>query len=157
MGCRRIKKMMSLYIDNELSPVDKDTFLLHITSCPHCSKELAESQAVHQLFTKAEKSPAPYGFTARVMANLEQKNLPEKRIWDIFVFRPFLPRFAGVVLVLSVMVLGTITGNLLVTGRAVPQNTATIEQAFSLDVFQANPPGSLEGAYAAIMEVDNEG
>jgi anti-sigma factor RsiW len=147
--------MMSLYIDNELSPVDKETFFLHIKSCPHCSKELAESQAVHQLFTKAEKSPAPYGFTARVMENLEQRETPRTKIREFFLFRPLLPRFAGVVLALSVMVLGTITGNLLVTDR-VSQNNATIEQAFSLDVFQANPPGTLEGAYAGIMEVDNE-
>jgi anti-sigma factor RsiW len=157
MGCRRIKKMMSMYIDNELSPVDRESFLLHIKSCPQCSKELAESQAVHQLFTKADKSPAPYGFTARVMENLEHKETPQKKIREFFLFRPFLPRFAGVVLTLAVMVFGIITGNLLVTGMAVPQNTATIEQTFSLDVFQANPPGTLEGAYAVIMEVDNEG
>ena len=155
MECRRIKKMMSLYIDNELSPVDRDTFLLHIKSCPQCSKELAESQAVHKLFAKAEKSPAPYGFTARVMENLEQRETPRTKIREFFLFRPLFPRFAGVVLALSVMVLGTITGNLLVTDR-VSQNNATIEQAFSLDVFQANPPGSLESAYTGIMEVDYE-
>jgi anti-sigma factor RsiW len=157
MGCRRIKKMMSLYIGNELSPVDRETFQLHIKNCPQCSKELAESQAIHQLFTKTEKSPAPYGFTARVMENLEHKDIPQTKIREFFLFRPFLPRFAGVVLALAVMVLGIISGNLLVTARAIPQNTATIEQVFSLDVFQANPPGTLEGAYAAIMEVDNEG
>jgi anti-sigma factor RsiW len=157
MGCRQIIKMMSLYIDNELSPIDKETFLFHIEHCPQCSKELAESQTVHQLFIKAEKSPAPYGFTARVMEKLEHKDIPQARIREFFLFRPFLPRFAGVVLTLAVMVFGIITGNLLVTSMAVPQNTATIEQTFSLDVFQANPPGTLEGAYAAIMEVDNEG
>lgn len=157
MGCRRIKKMMSLYIDDELSPVDRESFLLHIKSCPHCSKELAESQAVHQLFAKAERSSAPYGFTARVMEELEHKDIPQTRIREFFLFRPFLPRFAGVVLALAVMVLGIMAGNLLVTDRAVPQNTATIEQTFSLDVFQANPPGSLESAYAGIMEVGDEG
>ena len=156
MGCRRIKKMMSLYIDNELSSVDKEIFLLHIKSCPKCSKELAESQAVHQLFTKAEKSPAPYGFMARVMEKLERKDIPQTRIREFFLFRPFLPRFAGVIMSLAVMALGIMAGNLLVTDR-VSQNTATIEQTFSLDVFQANPPGSLEGAYAGIMEVDYEG
>jgi anti-sigma factor RsiW len=149
--------MMSLYIDNELSPVDRETILLHIKSCTQCSKELAESQAVHQLFTKAERSQAPYGFTARVMEKLEHKDIPQTRIREFFLFRPFFPRFARVALSLAVMVLGIITGNLLVTDRTVPQNTATIEQTFSLDVFQANPPGTLEGAYAAIMEVDNEG
>jgi hypothetical protein len=91
------------------------------------------------------------------MENLEHKETPQKKIREFFLFRPFLPRFAGVVLTLAVMVFGIITGNLLVTGMAVPQNTATIEQTFSLDVFQANPPGTLEGAYAVIMEVDNEG
>jgi len=157
MGCRRIRKMISYYIDDRLTPTDRETFIEHIRSCPKCSNELAESQAVHQLFAKAERSPAPYGLTARVMENLEHKDIPRTRIRELFIFRPFLPRFAGVVLAFAVMVLGIITGNLLVTDRAVPQNTATIEQAFALDVFQANPPGSLEGAYAGIMEVDDEG
>ena len=155
MGCRRISKMISYYIDDRLTPTDRETFLQHIKDCPQCSKELAETQAVHQLFAKAEKTPAPYGFTTRVMENLEHKDIPQTRIREFFLFRPFLPRFAGAVLTLAVMVFGVISGNLLVTDR-VSQNNATIKQTFSLDVFQANPPGSLERAYAGIMEVDYE-
>jgi anti-sigma factor RsiW len=138
--------MISYYIDDRLTPTDRETFLQHIKDCPQCSKEL---------FAKAEKTPAPYGFTTRVMENLEHKDIPQTRIREFFLFRPFLPRFAGAVLTLAVMVFGVISGNLLVTDR-VSQNNATIKQTFSLDVFQANPPGSLERAYAGIMEVDYE-
>ena len=121
MHCRRIIKMMSAYIDNELMPADKEAFLMHVGKCEKCGKEIEEAQAVHLLFTNAERTPAPYGFTSRVMANLEPEVQPRKGIWDIFIFRPLIPRAAGVVLALAVMVFGIIAGNHLVTSRTVNQ------------------------------------
>jgi anti-sigma factor RsiW len=157
MGCRRMKKIISLYIDGELSATDRESFLLHIGKCERCCGELIEARAVHRLFAEAGRSQAPYGFTARVMANLEQKELPGKRIRDLFVFRPFLPRVAGVAFALSVMAFGIVAGNRLILDNAVLQEQAGIEQAFSLDVFQATPPDSIGGVYESIVGARNEG
>jgi anti-sigma factor RsiW len=157
MGCRRIRKMMSAYIDDELTSANKETFLLHVGKCQTCSQKLSEAQAVHQLFANAERTPAPYGFASRVMANLEPEVISKKRILDAFIFRPLVPRMAGVVLALAVMLFGIIAGNHLVTNRTINQEQASIEQTFSLDVFQATPPDSIGGVYADMMEVKNEG
>jgi anti-sigma factor RsiW len=157
MGCRRIKKMMSGYIDDELTSSAKEAFLLHIGKCEKCSKEFEETQAVHLLFTNAKRTPAPYGFTSRVMAKLEPKALPGKSIWDTFILRPLIPRMAGVVLALAVMILGIIAGSHLVNNRAINQEQTSLKQAFALDVFQATPPDSIGGVYADIMEAKNEG
>jgi anti-sigma factor RsiW len=157
MRCRQTRKMMSAYIDDELTSANKETFLLHVGKCQTCSQKLSEAQAVHQLFAKAEKIPAPYGFTSRVMANLESEVIPEKSICDAFIFRPLIPRTAGVVLALAVMLFGIIAGNHLVTNRTINQEQVSIEQTFSLDVFQATPSDSIGGVYADMMEVKNEG
>jgi anti-sigma factor RsiW len=157
MRCIRIRKMMSAYIDDELMPADKDIFLLHIGKCQKCSEKLFEVRAVHQLFANAEKFPAPYGFTSRVMAKLEPEALPGKSIWDTFILRPLIPRMAGVVLALAVMILGIIAGSHLVNNRAINQEQTSLKQAFALDVFQLAPPDSIGGIYADIMEAKNEG
>lgn len=157
MGCRRIKKMVSPYIDDGLTAADRETFLQHIGKCRKCSRELTQAQEVHKLFTQAERSPAPYGFTARVMANLEHKRLPGKYLRDIFTFRPLFPCLAKTAFALAVMTLGIIAGSRLIPYQTGIQEQAGTEQAFSLDVFQAAPPDSIGGAYAGIMGEGNEG
>ena len=157
MRCGQTRKMMSGYIDDELTLSDKEAFLLHVGKCEKCGKELEETQAVHLLFTNAERTPAPYGFTARVMANLEPEFMPEKSIWDLFTLQPFLIRAASVVLVLVVMAFGIVAGNHLVPDRTIDKEQASIKETFALDVFQATPPDSIGGIYAGIMEANNEG
>ncbi|HQG30828.1 MAG TPA: zf-HC2 domain-containing protein [Deltaproteobacteria bacterium] len=157
MNCRRTKKMISPYIDDELTPREKEAFLEHIGKCQECSRELEEARAVHLIFTKTERSQAPYGFTERVMAETARKDAQRKSFWELIPFRPLLPGLVEVACALAIMVLGIIAGNQLVLHSPAHQERAGIEQAFSLDVFQANPPGSVEGAYARIMEAGNEG
>jgi anti-sigma factor RsiW len=157
MSCRRTKRMISRYIDDELATGERESFLEHIGKCPACSRELEEASAVHQLFTGAERSPAPYGFTARVMAGISREDAPRKWSWDFIAFRPFLPRFAEAAFTIAVMALGIVAGSQLVLDRAAPQDKAGIEEVFSLDVFQATPPDSIGGAYANIMEAGDEG
>jgi anti-sigma factor RsiW len=157
MRCRQTRKMMSAYIDDELTPSDKEAFLLHVGKCQKCSEKLSEAQAVHQLFANAERTPAPYGFTTRVMANLEPDTLPQKSIWDLFTLQPFFTQAASVVLVLAVMAFGIVAGNHLVPDRTIDQEQASIKETFALDVFQATPPDSIGGVYAGIMEANNEG
>jgi anti-sigma factor RsiW len=157
MRCRQTRKMMSAYIDDELTPSDKEAFLLHIGKCFQCSRELNESLKVHQLFTKAERTPAPYGFTSRVMANLETDTLLQKNIWDLFTLQPFFTQAASVLLVLAVMAFGIVAGNHLVPDRTINQEQASIKETFALDVFQATPSDSIGGVYAGIMEANNEG
>jgi anti-sigma factor RsiW len=157
MGCRRMKKMISPYIDDELTSREKEAFLEHIGTCPGCSRELEEARSVHLMFVDTERSQAPYGFAERVMAEAARKDAPRKKFWERIPFMPLLPGFAEAAFALAVMVLGIIAGNQLVLQSDVHQERAGIEQAFSLDVFQAAPPGSVGGAYASIMEEGNEG
>ena len=154
MGCAQIRKMISPYMDDELSPDEKKAFDSHIQSCAACKKALEKTLALQQLFTSAERFPAPYGFAARVLANLEE---PQGfRRLGLSIRKPFFLRAAQVAFALGVMTIGIVTGSLLLPEKTnhIPQTA--IQQTFSLDLFQAMPPGSIGGAYVTIMGAGNE-
>jgi anti-sigma factor RsiW len=154
MKCRRVKKMISQYVDDELALDEKKDFDSHIQGCAPCREALEETQALHQLFASAERFPAPYGFSERVLTNLEEKE--GSQVLGLFVFRPFLLRTAQVAFALVVMTLGVISGNMLLGERTDQIVQTAVQQTFSLDLFQATPPGSIGGIYNTLMESRHE-
>ena len=156
MKCSQIRTMISQYVDDELSADEKKLFSFHIQNCPACKEELEETQSVHQLFASAERFPAPYGFTTRVMANLEAKE--PSWLWQLFTFRPFVLRTVEVAFALIIMIIGAFSGNMLVGDRASERQVVqtTVQESFSLDLFQATPPDSVGGAYVRLMGAGDE-
>ena len=156
MKCSQIEKMISRYVDNDLGPEEKRLFELHIQDCSGCKHELEEIRGVHQMFVSAERFPAPYGFTTRVMANLEAKE--PSWLWQLFTLRPFVLRTVEVAFALIIMIIGVFSGNLLVADRTSGRQAvqATVQESFSLDLFQATPPDSVGGAYVRLMGAGDE-
>jgi len=154
MECTRMRSMISQYMDGELSPDEKEAFLSHIRSCASCAKELEETRALRRLFASAESFPAPFGFAARVLANLEEREASGLR--RLLSIRPFFVRAAEVAFALAVMTVGIISGNLLVSDINSPSGQATVQEAFALNLFQATPPDSIGGAYVTLMGADHE-
>jgi anti-sigma factor RsiW len=154
MGCSEIYKLISLYIDDRLSLDKRNAFSSHIRRCPGCRQVLEEDQAIHELFTSAERFSAPYGFATRVMANLETKE--PSRFWAFFTFRPFVKRTMEVAFAIIVAMIGLLSGNLLTADRVSLLSPVTIQESFSLDLFQATPPDSIGGVYVALAEAPHE-
>lgn len=153
MKCSQITKMISRHIDNDLGPEEKRLFQLHVQDCPGCKHELGEVLAVHELFASTERFSAPYGFFTRVMANLETKE--PSWLWGILTLRPFFLRAVEVAFALVIILIGMVSGNLLVADRTSGRQTA-VEESFSLDLFQATPPDSIGGIYVQMMGVGDE-
>jgi anti-sigma factor RsiW len=156
MKCSQIREMISPYVDDELSPDEKRTFTSHIQGCSACKVELAEVESVRGMFTSTERFEAPYGFVARVMARLEDpKETALSRLWDFLTDRPVLLRTVEVAFALFVLLVGMVSGNLLVTDRTSGRQT-TVRESFSLDLFQATPPDSVGGIYMRLAGVGDE-
>ncbi|HVN98294.1 MAG TPA: zf-HC2 domain-containing protein [Syntrophorhabdaceae bacterium] len=156
MKCSRIRKMISPYVDEELSTDDRRAFTAHIEECAACRKELEDVRSVHELFVSAENYTAPLGFATRVMANLEQNEQPAySRLWRLVTGKPLFLRTAEVAFAVVVMLIGVISGNLLVSDRT-PVRQPTIQESFSLDLFQATPPNSIGGVYVKLMGATDE-
>jgi anti-sigma factor RsiW len=155
MNCSQTKKMISRYVDNDLDPEEKRLFQLHVQDCPGCKHELEGVLTVHELFTSAERFPAPHGFTTRVMAHLEIEETGLSRLWRVLTARPFFLRTVEVAFAMVIMLIGMISGNLLVADRT-PERQTTVQESFSLDLFQATPPDSIGGVYVRLAGATDE-
>jgi len=154
MRCAKIRKQISSYIDDQMGSDEKKAFSGHLRNCPDCREALKEVHAVHELFTSAEKFSAPYGFTTRVMANLTAEE--PSRWWALFTRRPLVLRALEVSFALIVFLTGLHLGNRLTADKGPPAEQATIQQFFSLDLFQATPSDSVGGVYVALAEANHE-
>jgi anti-sigma factor RsiW len=154
MQCSGIKELISSYIDDQLGPGEKEDFSFHLRSCPGCREALEEAQAVHELFASAGRFSAPYGFTTRVMARLMTEE--PSPWWAVFTGRPLVLRAMEWGFALVVIVSGLLLGNLLVPERVPPQRPVTIQESFSLDLFQAAPSDSIGSIYLTLAEATDE-
>ena len=154
MNCKHVKKMISQYVDGELAPDEKKDFDAHLRSCASCREELEKTRAIHDLFASVEKFPAPYGFATRVLANLDEKE--RSLVRRPFGFRPLFLRTAQVAVALVVMTLGVISGNMLLPESTGQTEQKAVQETFSLDLFQATPPGSIGEIYNTLMESSHE-
>ena len=150
MECTQIKQMISRYVEQDLAPHEKRTLEHHISECPNCQEAMEGQMAVHDLLTSAERFEAPFGFATRVMARIEEK---ERRpsFWSFFTPQPAFIRAIEVAFALVIVLIGMVSGNLLVTGKP-PERPVTVQESFSLDLFQATPPDSIGGIYVTLAE-----
>jgi len=154
MQCSGIRGLISSYIDEQLGPNEKEAFSFHIRSCPGCREALEEVQAVHELFASTERFSAPYGFTTKVMARLETNEPSRWRAF--FTLRPLALRAVEWAFAIIVVITGLLFGNLLTADKGPPAGQATIQESFSLDLFQATPSDSIGGVYVALAEATHE-
>jgi len=149
MGCSKIK-LVSPYIDGELSGKERALFELHAPGCPECIGKLAEFKALHDGFAHAEKLRAPFGFSTRVMAALRQE---EQRKAPRFV--PWLTGFAEAAVVVLMVVLGIAAGGFIINNGA-SVNLAMGTPSSTFEIFEPAPPDSLGGVYLAMTEAHHE-
>jgi anti-sigma factor RsiW len=148
MGCAKIRKLISLYIDDRLSPDEREAFTFHIRTCSGCQEEIEEARAVSELLASAERFSAPYGFNTRVMSRITAEE--PSPWWTVLTRRPLVLRTMEWGFALIVIVTGLLFGNQLVPERVPPQGPVSVQESFSLDLFQAAPPDSISGAYVAL-------
>ncbi len=149
MKCSKAHKLISPYIDGELIEQNRKLLEDHIKVCHKCRKEFEEGKELHNLFANTDKFKAPYGFHARVMANISSGEIRRSSRIPVFA------RLAEAVVVIVVIALGVLSGSLLIKDY-MPDKARQVMASLSLDVFDSAPPDSLGGAYLAMTEVRDE-
>jgi anti-sigma factor RsiW len=153
MECKVVKNMLSEFIDNQLTTEQKEAVSLHLLECAACRMEVQELLAVHGLFTSAERFSAPYGFSIRVLANLEEVR---ESVWSRLFARPVFVKAIEVAFAIIIVVIGLVSGNMLTAQRPAEDLTsasAEVRQSFALDSFEAAPSGSIGGVYVSMTGV----
>jgi len=64
--CRKVRGMLSEYIDSSLSSENKSVVERHLQTCEACSKELESLRMTVQLLHRVSEVPAPRSFTVTV-------------------------------------------------------------------------------------------
>lgn len=149
MKCSRAHKLMSPYIDGELSHAEREVFGAHLKQCGQCRMEFETLGKVHALFGQAGKYPAPYGFATRVMATTGSDG-KTREPWF-----PLLIRLAEAAVFVLVITAGVLSGNFL-SSRLLPGGAPSVASLMSLDVFDPAPADSPGGVYLAMTEGSNE-
>jgi anti-sigma factor RsiW len=149
MKCSKAHKLISPYIDGELPQREMKTLDDHMRVCPKCRKEFQEGKELKKFLANADRSKAPYGFHARVMANISSGKA--RGISGI----PVLVWFAEAVLIVAIIATGVFSGSVLLKGY-MPDKAREVMASLSLDVFDSAPPDSLGGVYLAMTEPRNE-
>jgi len=70
--CRKIKKLLHLYIDNTLTSGEKQMVEGHLKECPTCQAELKPLYSIIKMVGSLPEISPPLGFTEKVMSKISQ-------------------------------------------------------------------------------------
>jgi len=71
MNCRQADERLSAYLDGELTPPEAEEVRRHLASCAACRAAFEQLQRTVQAVKDLPVLPAPEGFRARVMADVQ--------------------------------------------------------------------------------------
>jgi len=87
MNCKKIKKLLQLYIDNTLTFGEKQIVEKHLEKCSACRAELKSLSSAIQIIKSLPEVSAPTDFTKKLMSKISQiKEEERERIipaWQI--------------------------------------------------------------------------
>lgn len=149
MRCSKARRLMSIFLDQELSVKEQPVLASHLEQCEPCREAFQALQETRHYFSLAEQFNAPPGFSRQLMAGLNPAPRPHPLLPMLFA------RCAEVVVILLVVGIGVVLGRFVDTSMKV--NHPAEEISFlSLALFDPAPSDSLGGAYLAMTEGGNE-
>lgn len=98
MRHRRIQKLLSVYLDDELSPQEREKVEMHLRTCDECAEILSDFEQ-HVQWIADLRQPTPPGVWEAVQEGImngqRTKNRNRfSRIWRRWIFRP-VPAVVG--------------------------------------------------------------
>ena len=66
MNCKHARPLVPLYVDGELTSVQRAELRPHLLSCPACRSLAQAEQSLHAWFVPTDEVPVPTGFAAHV-------------------------------------------------------------------------------------------
>jgi len=81
MNCKKIKKLINLYIDKTLDADTAQQVEEHLKTCSACREEYLKLKQVVSALNSISPQPAPADFTQSIMAKISQKEIQIQTSW----------------------------------------------------------------------------
>jgi predicted anti-sigma-YlaC factor YlaD len=92
MTCKEIQKLLSAYLDRELSEADQNEVAHHVDACARCQ---AEKKSLLTIKEVLRRQPMP-AIPADLIARIEEETVFKPRWWELSVVRRlWIPALAG--------------------------------------------------------------
>ncbi len=155
MKCKKVKRMLSLYMDRELKPDNERKLLAHLETCESCQKEKKLMECINQLLLPPKEiQPSP-----QFLFKVKQKITSPKTI-DYYTasllkyLKPVLVSMACFLIFVISFVLGNSIGTQL-KEKETPGKEAVIEtldNIMNISVFDDIPRDSFAFAYFNLFQ-----
>ena len=99
MNRRHPRKLLSLYLDEAATPLQKQTVEDHLQQCARCAREMQILQHLRQRMQELPKPALPPGLASRIMVRFRQQQR-RASFWSSFDFAPRILQPATVLLLL---------------------------------------------------------
>ncbi len=155
MKCKKVKRMISLYIDGELKPDNEKKLLAHLETCESCQKEKKLMECIYQmLLPPKEIQPSPH-----FLFKVKQKITPPKTM-DYYpasllkYLKPALVSVACILIFVISFVLGNSLGTQLKEKETLGKKTVieTLDNIMNISVFDNIPRDSFAFAYFNLLQ-----
>jgi hypothetical protein len=109
MDCKKIKKLLQLYIDDALTFGEKQQVEQHLEECSACRTELKSLSATAKLIKSLPEVSTPPDFTQNIMAKISQEKIHIQSSWmDRLKKQVTIPqfsfRFAGAAAITAIFI-----------------------------------------------------
>lgn len=78
MKCQKYRKLISLYVDDELSNAYEDELFEHIGTCPACKTALKNESMLKSYIKDSYSGTHNVDFSRSIMSKIEEKNKKKK-------------------------------------------------------------------------------
>ena len=147
MNCKKIKKLLQLYIDNSLTFGEKQLVEQHLKECSACRAELKSLSVMVRLVESLPKVSTPPNFTQKLMSKISQIEEKEREriipAWQMSLKNLWsTPRYKySLVSILTVAVFCVFTFAFLFHPSLLPgqrETLAQVEVTFTISGIKAN-------------------
>ena len=152
MRCKKVQKMLTGFLDGEVSPKNASLIREHLSNCEECSRHAAEARKVMEWAgTWQEVEPSPV-FLMRLKARIRSETEPKMRA--LILWSPGLRRaLAGVAAACILFLGGYFAAVQVLGGRGEPQPGPRVAKLDSDPVLTAHPAADRAEAERLVLGV----
>ena len=105
MDCKQVSELLTAYLDNEVTPEEREQIEAHLIICQRCRKELEELKSAQKTLRNVLKSRAADADPSPQSWSQFELGLDVQRPSFLFLFRRLKWRIIGTIILLAILII----------------------------------------------------